>query len=205
MCIDGSDGNDCKSCPTNPDPDSSYCDYGEVCSSAGECIRHSLFNSLCQSCTNSSLMSCPAGMLCLLDNAEQGASYCTALCETDLDCPNGYGGCGGIQMVPNGGTCTNDNDCSGDRRCLGSAEGVLSYCSCLTNSDCPQDVCLAGRCMNLGNACSSNADCSVQCTMIERRDGTQIGTCETKAKACGKSEGMTCTELKTGDAPCDQF
>jgi len=206
-CVDGSTGNNCTQCPTTPDPDPSYCDYGEVCTPSGQCLSHALSSSLCQSCSSADLFSqCPNNMLCLLDDAQQGAEYCTPFCNTDLDCPNGYNSCNGIQIAANG-QCTNDADCAGDRRCLGSAEGVVSTCSCLTNADCPQTgaMCLGGQCANLGNPCNSNDDCIVQCAMVDYGTSGQVGICETRARACGKGEGMTCTELKTGEADCGDY
>ncbi len=207
-CTDGKTGNDCTQCPTSPDPDSTYCDYGEICNTNGQCVSHAQQNSLCQACSSDpfQFMTCPSNMLCLLDDAQQGAEYCTPFCSTSADCPNGYNSCNGIQIAANG-TCTSDSDCAGDRRCLGSSEGVVSTCSCLNNTDCPQDgaLCLLGSCANLGNPCDTNADCEVQCTMVDYGNAGQVGVCETKAKACGKGEGMNCGELKTGQADCVNF
>ena len=208
-CVDGSTGNDCTQCPTSPDPDSSYCDYGEICNTRGQCTPHALQNSLCQTCRNAALggISCPNAMLCLLDDAELGAQYCAPFCRSDLDCPNGYGSCNGLQLTSEGGQCTSDADCAGARRCLGSAEGVVSTCSCLTTNDCDQRgaTCFLGACQNIGNPCTSNADCAIQCTMIDNGSGTPVGICETQAKACGKGEGMTCDKLDNEQADCHNY
>ncbi len=205
--MDGSSGNNCTQCPTSPDPDSTYCDYGEVCTADGQCLSHELSNSLCQSCNSSNIFAnCPSNMICLLDDTQQGAEYCTPFCKTSMDCPNGYNRCNTVTVLANG-QCTSDADCDGGRICIGSQEGVVAYCSCLTNADCPQTgaSCVAGNCLNLGNPCTSNDDCSVQCTMSDLGDRGEVGTCATKAGVCGKGEGVSCNELKSGEADCSDY
>ena len=82
-----------------------------------------------------------------------------------------------------------------------------STCSCLTTSDCNQSraTCFLGSCQNIGNPCTSNADCAIQCTMIDNGSGTPVGICETQAKACGKGEGMTCDQLENEAADCHNY
>ena len=207
QCEDGMVADDCTQCPTSPEPDSSYCDYGEICNTRGQCVPHAQANALCQLCSSRDMFNrCPASMLCLLDDAVQNAEYCAPFCRSDLDCPNGYGSCNGLQIAANG-QCRSDSDCGGARQCLGSSEGVVSTCSCLNNNDCPQTgaQCVMGQCANIGNPCSSNADCVVQCKMIERGDGNMVGICETKARACGKGEGFTCDDLADDPADCTNY
>ena len=205
-CVDGAMGNDCTQCPTSPEPDSTYCDYGEICNTRGECVSHAQQSSLCRTCNTASLNRCPDSMLCLLDNAVLGAEYCAPFCQSNLDCPSGYESCNGLQIAANG-QCRTDSDCAGARQCLGSAEGVVSTCSCLTNNDCPQTraTCVFGSCGNIGNPCSTNADCVVECVLSDNGTGNVVGMCETKAKACGKGEGMTCNELKNDQADCHNY
>ena len=36
-------------------------------------------------------------------------------------------------------------------------------------------------------------------------DGSSLGTCETNWKVCGKEQGVTCTELRTGLPECAEL
>ena len=65
--------------------------------------------------------------------------------------------------------------------------------------------CLFGTCANIQNPCTTDADCVIQCTMSDNGTGDSVGVCETKAKACGKGEGMTCNELETQQADCHDY
>ena len=89
VCIGGqcTDGN-CSTCPVSPDPDPSYCDYGETCSLNGTCTPHPGQSVLCQSCGNLP-GDCGTNAICLIDDEVAGnaANYCAPTCRTDLDCP----------------------------------------------------------------------------------------------------------------------
>ena len=211
ICIDGNcaEGG-CNSCPSTPDPDASYCDYGDLCRENGSCTPHSAKSSLCDQCGADpnnifgGSTNCGAAMICLVDELGTG-NYCAPTCETDLDCPNGYSGCGGITIVTT--ECRIDGDCSNGGVCLRPPEGNTGFCSCVSNMDCPaQDMCLGGQCMLLqGMSCQTDQDCWSSCVQSETGSGTSIGVCETNIKGCGKNEGVSCAELQPGNAPCNDF
>ena len=228
ICLEGQcSPGDCSSCPNNP-PDATYCDYGELCTEQGQCIPHSLASVLCQTCSQTS--SCPLDSICLLDDMVQNSAYCAPTCDEDIDCPNGYPGCGKVQVVTQQG-CAVDQDCVSGGRCLGAAEGTLTYCSCMRNSDCmdPQVdtfclggicatdfvtscsqgvdcLCSLGECINApGIRCNNGADCATSCAFEENSNGDSIGICQTNWKVCGKEQGKTCTELRSGDSDCNSL
>ena len=228
QCTSGGTSANCTTCPASPAPDATYCEYGETCSLSGACSAHSLKNSLCSSCDPGNIFNpqyCPGGMICLLDDIG-GGNYCAPTCDNDLDCPNGYNGCGGVQVVSQTG-CSSDAECGAGKRCIGSAEGDLTFCTCAADADCTGGIsmcslglcltdfvtsctsdadclCSGGQCVNLtGFSCNSGADCMVSCQQVEYGDGSTIGVCETNAKVCGKDEGFSCSDL-SGTAPCQQ-
>ena len=204
-CLDGQaqDG-DCTLCPVGTKPDSNYCDYGEACSPYGDCAAHIAGTKLCADCTQS--QSCGSGMICLIDNnsinPNNPTSYCAPACSTDLDCPNGYPSCGPIITVSK--ACTSDGECTPGARCLRGAEGTTAFCSCVSNADClSTPLCMGGKCLNLPFiSCSSTSDCEVECIFQDVADQGSVGLCQTRAKGCGKAQGVTCNELSLGSAAC---
>ena len=228
LCQDGQCvAGECSLCPTSPEPNSEYCEFGDVCTVSGSCSPHEAKNSLCSDCTLSG--SCGDGMICLLDDLQAGANYCAPTCETEADCPNGYRGCGGVQLVTQTG-CSSDSDCTNGGQCVFSAEGDLSFCTCVADNDCVPDLtglcligtcisdfttpcsqdsdclCTNGECANLpGFPCTSGADCMSSCQQVDNGQGGTLGICETNIRTCGKGEGMSCSELTSGDAPCQEF
>ena len=226
-CVPGN----CSTCPTSPEVDATYCDYGEVCTEAGACVPHAVQSSLCQTCGQTS--QCGMDTICLLDDmSNAGGAYCAPTCDADADCPNGYPGCGGVQTVAQTG-CVTDADCNADglttRRCISTPEGDLTFCSCAINTDCSSAaglctfgicatdfitsctvdsdcLCTNGTCANVpGIRCNTGSDCETSCVMQELNDGSELGTCETNWKVCGKEQGVTCTELKNGLAECTEL
>lgn len=216
QCVAGA----CQTCPVAPDADPSYCSYGDQCSPNGHCTAHALKSNLCQTCGPT--QQCPRGLICLIDN--DGTNYCAPSCTYNSDCPSGYtaGGCVGLQVVQE--ECTGGHTCSNGGRCIGSPEG-RSFCECKSHSDCalPTGLCMLGRCMVgsggacrsdsdcicqqgrcIGSdfACTSAADCELRCVQHDDGQGNQVGSCETKQKACGKETGVTCQELTRQAAPC---
>lgn len=214
VCINGqcSDGN-CSTCPVSPDPDPSYCDYGETCSLSGTCTPHPGQSVLCQSC-GTLPGECGGNAICLIDDEVAGgaANYCAPTCRTDLDCPSGYGDCGGVQIVDPNQACTTDAQCGAGKFCLGSSEGQNAYCSCATDADCPADFCLpdffgggGSTCAGTGFSCTTDADCGSSCTEVaQTSDGQPIKICETNIGACGKEAGVSCQDL-LGDAICNDL
>jgi len=148
--------------------------------------------------------------MCLLDDmSNTGAAYCAPMCDEDADCPNGYPGCGAVQIVTQTG-CATDGDCISGGICISTAEGDLTFCSCMQNSDCSSglDICdsFSGTCYNSPTVpCTSNSDCQSSCVMQETSSGGSIGICETNWKVCGKEQGVTCTELRTGLPVCAEL
>ncbi len=229
-CTDAGSSSDCSLCPTTPDPDPNYCDYGELCSNTGECTTHPKKSALCQSCDD--MTPCTDDTVCMVDNEQAGAYYCSALCNVDSDCPSGFDSCGGIAIVVK--RCSSDADC-GAAKCLGSAEAASAYCGCASQADCDiysasaigfelcqkfggQGSCWpdsapcntssdcacdtsSGTCIGTGLPCTGPSDCSLTCVQYQVGDVT-VGSCETTKKVCGKTSGLTCAEFKSGDAPC---
>ena len=208
-CVPGN----CSTCPTSPDVDATYCDYGELCAPNGQCLPHQSSGSLCNECptqNNPFAPQCPLNTMCLLDDmSNTGAAYCAPMCEDDADCPNGYPGCGEVQFVTQTG-CTNDSDCTSGGICISTAEGDLTFCSCTDDSQCGSgfDFCdpFSNTCSNSPTVpCTNDAVCQSSCVMQDTGNGGSVGICETQWKVCGKEQGVTCTELKNGLAECAEL
>jgi hypothetical protein len=187
-CLPGSVGGNCQTCPSSPTPDSTYCEYGEVCSSSGACVTPQYTGELCGTCENT----CSSeDLTCLIDsescscidskcyptqapcstaadcvNVDCSTHYCAPLCETTADCPNGYDTCGGLSIVC--GVCSNSSDCFNGGACISGSESDAGYCACTGQNDCDSttsNFCLggffgAGSCAT-GTPCSTNSDCAV--------------------------------------------
>ena len=221
QCAAGGTSSDCTTCPATPDPDATYCDYNEICTSQGACQAVANPTSVCATCKASSYppQNCPsANTVCLIDDEVQGAEYCAPVCTVDADCPNGYaeGGCGFPSLVLQ--QCSHDTDCSAGAVCMVQAESATSYCSCTSDSECAGlggATCSASSmffdcgnypkcCQNSGLPCSSDAQCELGCTMVPYGAGT-AGLCLTKIGVCGKDQGYTCDMLKNTTADCRQL
>lgn len=222
VCVAGGTATDCTKCALDPNPEPTYCDYGEVCNQDGACVNHPSRASLCNSCTPDTGCGSP-NLVCLLDQDNANANYCGPKCETDLDCPSGYEGCGALQLVFE--QCNGSQSCSNGGECLRPTESNVGICACVQQSDCEIDLCTFGVCLNdFGRSCQTSADCKclngvcafgsvscntssdcdVTCEKVES-NGREVGICQTKAKACGKGAGVTCSELKTGTADCRDY
>lgn len=223
-CQPGQTATDCTLCPAAPDPDPTYCDYGETCSSGGSCTTHALKTDLCKTCGE--LTACGTGLVCLID--DEGGNYCAPGCKLDTDCPNGYLGCEGLQLVF--AECgTGFPACPGGGKCITTSEGNRGFCECTSQDQCDiyngaMNMCFFGSCLGGGGSCSTGldcacqsnkclgtdlpcatgADCAVNC--VQQPSGeTTIGICETSSKACGKALGVSCTELRGGTAQCREL
>ncbi len=129
-------------------------------------------------------------------------------CANNEDCPIGppYGDCaqrfnperaGNCDTAPFG-VCDADADCDGTcilKECRGSGEaGVLGFCSCTTNSDCPSDTCkdadpgagIKGHCELSGHECLQGAECDT-ITCVE--GGCLIGS------NCAPANDRSCGDL----------
>lgn len=201
-CQPGGTSANCTVCPADPTPDATYCDFGETCSISGSCQAHTNSANLCATCSNTA--PCPGNLICLIDNDQFGQKYCTTTCNIDLDCPNGYSGCGKVSLVFE--ECTNNGSCSNGAPCLGSAESQNAYCGCIDDTECSMgaDVCFFGSCLNTGWPCSNDAQCGVSCVQYNYGSGT-AGICLTDVGVCGKDSGYFCNDLRSGDASCIDF
>ncbi len=187
----------CQICPIDPEPNASYCSYGDRCTSDGRCLQHPIKSSLCQAC--GPLQRCPTGSTCLIDN--EGGNYCAPQCQIESDCPSGYQQCSGLSLVTT--ECSNDSGCSGGRKCLKGGE-ERGFCECLSTSECGIgiSICTQGACMGTGFSCTTNADCGAECIQEPGPDGRVYGMCRTRAHACGKQDGFTCNTLRSSPAAC---
>jgi hypothetical protein len=200
QCTSDGTATDCTICPVSPARDPAYCDYGEVCTEEGKCQAHASQSGLCSQCNSGAGQECPSGLTCLIDDL--GGEYCAASCATDLDCPNGYLGCGALSIVSGlceqSGSgpceCTNTGTCPNGGRCLTGQEENRAYCECVTQADCdfiPAGVCMFGMCLiGGGGNCSTDADC-----------GCQSGRCLVGGFPCTTGADCTveCVQTPTGD------
>ncbi|MEE2962511.1 MAG: hypothetical protein VYA34_17390 [Myxococcota bacterium] len=223
---------DCSSCPMEPDPDMTYCPYGEICDN-GACRPHTKKNKLCQSeCSPKSqfdfnFKECGVDLICLVDPTKANGSYCSPVCQQNADCPSGYGSCNSLTIVSREKECQTDSQCNG-LKCLKQPEDNIGFCECASDSECvPRGLCAFGRCLgsdilSLGAACTDDYDClcdatkgtclnnpGVQCSSAQEcaSSCTDVGgvqTCVTNWKACGKGDGVSCDDLK-GVSPCEEL
>ncbi|MBI3178662.1 MAG: hypothetical protein HYZ27_03320, partial [Deltaproteobacteria bacterium] len=150
-CVQASTGTDCSLCPLSPDTDASYCDYGEICTSAGNCVAHLRYSSLCDACGSNT--DCATGMQCLIDDEVAGGNYCAPDCQTNADCPSGYPGCGSLIVIFYECTTT---ACPNSAPCLQSSEQNRKFCGCNDQTHC--NPC-SRFCAMSGAPCTSDANC----------------------------------------------
>ena len=85
-------------------------------------------------------------------------------------------------------------------QCLGTGEtGIQAFCSCLQNSDCPQDACDSATraCVISGKPCivgSTDCDNAVMCIKSTDPRLGAIGYCRI-GRNCAPSQGYTCSIL----------
>lgn len=157
---------------------------------------------------------------CLLDSTDPAgrASFCGVDCNQGQECPNGFS-CHDVLVLteatcrsddvcvprPDAPTCTEDEECRGGRcvngRCAGRCavgEGnQQGFCSCVQDSDCPQQACGSdGRCEITREQCTpgSNDTCrgAIRCV----QDGTDgIGYCMI-GRNCAPDQGVTCNLVR---------
>jgi Cys-rich repeat protein len=157
-CEAAASATDCFMCPTQPDPNPTYCDYGEKCTYAGNCERIPEASGLCSRCSPVT-DECGTGLVCLIDEDSAGLNYCTSTCETAADCPNGYSGsCGHVVLVAGG--CNSDNDCfQSGGQCIESQESDQPYCTFGDASFCDLNpTCDFGTCTPM-MPCQNSTDC----------------------------------------------
>ncbi len=209
----------CDICPANPNPDASYCDYGDTCTREVDgfaCQEHTLKGGLCSRCDfEPDGRQCDIGLACIIDNDDANENYCTATCNIVSDCPNGYDSCGSLQFV--GPDCGSDSDCAlYGGGCLRGDESSRGNCSYGDSSYCPQLICQNNECgveqfsfetfqnefYGYGLPCGGTADCA---TVFSPFSGRTDGFCETQIQVCGKSAGSTCGDLSPGAAICNDL
>lgn len=211
----------CDECPATPSPDASYCDFGERCTSSGQCVATTSKANYCTTC-NGTTPCASKDLACIIDNescaclegkcyptntacntdADCGGacnvSYCAPTCKVDSDCPNGYGSsCGGLIQVC--GVCDAGNPCTNGGDCLYGAESSAGFCSCTSQADCalPTGICEAffGTCLW---GCSTDADCALLGTTCNESWGVCDISCSSDAQCicvnntCANS-GLPCS------------
>ncbi len=124
----------------------------------------------------------------------EGRSFCE--CTSQADCGYPTGLC--MLNLCLTAQCSSDRDCSAYGVRCNSLFGVCDL-HCGSDADC---LCQGGKCLGGGFACNSAADCELSCVQRPASDGNNYGVCETKQKACGKENGVTCSQLTSGQAAC---
>lgn len=191
VCLDGTcQSGDCSACPTEPAPDPTYCDFGEVCTAGGSCVWSEVFDALCVQCSDDS--PCASGLACLLDqescscvdgrcyptdfpcatykdcaDIDCSVHYCAPACTSASDCPNGYNAC--EVTYTHCGVCDDSSDCGTGRTCIfDMPTDAVGFCSC-TAADCelPEDVCDEGHATCLWS-CANDAECASLGTTCSR-------------------------------------
>ncbi len=179
----------------------------------------------CQLSAGSGLALCDQpGNYCLVDTSVPGgrASFCGVDCSAGQPCPNGFE-CDFVVILtqalcsrdedcqPTGAACQSDDECPGGRCaippgetigqcagiCVGHEGGAAGtgFCSCVQDSDCPQDTCdTTTRSCGLTRApCQLGGDqCRGQlsCVNINGTGGCVIG------KNCAPIDGVSCAEVR---------
>lgn len=193
QCQPGGTAQNCTLCPAKPEPDPTYCDYGEICSDAGVCEAHTLQSALCQPCGPE--QPCPRDMICMIDSEAVGQSFCAASCRLDADCPAGYPSCTGIQMTP--GDCTDDGLCPNGGGCLSLSESDRKVCECVSDEDCNP---YAGMCNPFARQCfvglcADGTDCSrfgPQASCSDIVDPATFELVFACTKPCSRDEDCIC-------------
>ncbi len=168
---------------------------------------------------------------CLIDTSDPAgrASFCGVDCsERDQECPNGFS-ChdvliltqntcrGDAQCVPTGEQCRGDEECPAGSRCA-KAEGQefgrcggrcavgegdqSGFCTCVTDSDCPQQACGAdGRCSISRKRCVPGQDdtCRGADRIVCVNNG-ELGYCMI-GRNCAPDEGITCADVRCAQDP----
>ena len=89
-------------------------------------------------------------------------------------------------------------------QCLGTGEtGIQAFCSCLQDSDCPQDQCDSATraCVISGKPCflspdSCRAESAIRCVKVTDARLGAVGICRI-GQNCAPNEGFTCEYLRT--------
>lgn len=159
---------------------------------------------------------------CLIDSSDPAgvASFCGVDCSDGQECPNGMSchdvliltdavcrsdsacvpkpgapSCASVDDCPAGSQCVNGK-CAG--RCAVGEGGQSGFCSCVQDSDCPQQACgTDGYCEITRERCTpgQNDTCRNQIFCV---NNGEIGYCQI-GRNCAPDEGITCTDVR-----CDQ-
>lgn len=167
---------------------------------------------------------------CLIDTTDAAgrASFCGVDCSGGEACPNGFA-CNDVliltqstcqgdgQCVPTGSECRDDAGCPAGARCAiapgqevgrcggrcAVGEGDLSgFCTCVTDSDCPQQSCGAdGRCSISRERCVPGQDdtCRGADRIVCVNDGN-VGYCMV-GRNCAPVDGIACSDVRCAQDP----
>ena len=135
----------------------------------------------------------------LIDDEVAGnaANYCAPTCRTDLDCPSGYGDCGGVQIVDPNQSCTTDANAVLVSSALEALKAKLVLLLCY-RCRLPTDFCFpdlfgggGSTCSGTGFPCQTDADCGSTCSEVaQTADGQPIKICETNMVHAAKKQAL---------------
>lgn len=156
---------------------------------------------------------------CLIDSSDPAgqASFCGVDCSAGQACPSGFS-CRDVLILteatcrsdtqcsaaPNAPTCNEDADCPAGARCSGGrcagrcamGEGAQSgWCSCVQDSDCPQQSCGSdGYCTITRERCTAGSDDQCRGQIFCVNNGN-VGYCQI-GRNCAPDEGITCSDVR---------
>lgn len=165
--------------------DKTFCPLGQRCVNES-CVPAGDPNH-CAACNNTGNDCGSPSNFCLINvdydpgNPASGSQYfCGVECQTQDDCPNGYG-CGGVQLLTQD-LCTDSSQCGGQgRQCLIGEGETRGACTCASDDDCTIDQIpsgCAGSCGGFGlQECDRNDQClSNNCVKQCQGTGTMCTT-----------------------------
>lgn len=153
---------------------------------------------------------------CLTDQTG-GPPFCGVSCADGQSCPNGFrcsdvlvttsASCGSdAACVPHESfapDCETDDDCTDpegrcvEGKCAGFCMvregGVLGWCSCVADEECPNQTCSGGTCTVSGHRCQNDSDCRDKIFCHVGQAG--IGYCKI-GENCAPTEGVACSEVR---------
>lgn len=126
-------------------------------------------------------------------------------CQTDADC-----GLTAAGLAAPGRCDLGTHRCA--PFCVGAGEGtVQAYCSCVQDSDCPNDACVGGNCQITGKPCTNLPDAMgnpvdtcrehpIYCVKYPDKHFGTLGFCRV-GKNCAPVEGVTCDDVRNQKVP----
>lgn len=162
----------------------------------------------------------PGPDYCLRDTSDPAgrASFCGVDCSGGEECPNGFS-CSDVLVLtdavchsnnaciprPDAPTCTEDEECRGGQcvngkcagRCAFHEDGQSGFCSCVQDSDCPQQACGSdGRCEITREQCTPGVNDTCRGAILCVQGATDgIGYCQI-GRNCAPDEGISCTDVR---------